>query len=469
MKIKPNSTFITEEFLLQTEVAKELYHNYAAKMPIIDYHNHLSAELIAKNEGFEDITQAWLAEDHYKWRAMRANGVQEKYITGNASSKEKFEKWASTVPYTIKNPLFHWTHLELQRYFGITKILQEDTANEIFEKSSEILKKTTPEQLLLKMNVEVVCTTDDPIDNLEWHQLIAKGDFKVKVLPTFRSDNIIQIEADGFLNYIEDLETVSTISINDLSDLVNVLQNRINYFEANGCKLSDYGLTGPLQFGDFTFEEANYSFKKKFKGGVLNEQEIGKYRSFILHRLAVMYHDKGWTQQYHLGPIRNNNSRLIKQFGADAGCDSIGDYSFVTELSNFFDSLDAEQKLTKTITYNLNPSENEIFATMMGNFNSGDTPGKMQWGSAWWFLDQKEGIEKQIGTLSNMGLLSRFIGMLTDSRSFLSFTRHEYFRRILCNVIGQDVVNGELPNDIVFLGSIVEDICYNNAKSYFKF
>ena len=467
--IKNDPDFINDDFLLQSETAKRLYHQFAAKMPIIDYHNHLSAELIAKNKGFKDITEAWLSEDHYKWRGMRANGVDEKFITGKASGKEKFLKWAETVPYTVKNPLFHWTHLELQRYFGITDILQSASAEEIYEETSSILQKTTPQQLLSKMKVEVVCTTDDPTDNLQYHQQIAEGNFETKVLPTFRSDNIINIEADNFLIYIEKLGNVANIEIKDLDSLLKAIQHRIDFFEKNGCRLSDFGLTGELIYQNYSETEVDEIIKKRLSKYTLNTEENAQYRSCLLEKLAILYHKKGWAQQYHLGPIRNNNSRLIEEFGWDAGCDSIGDYTFATQLSKFFDRLDSKNKLAKTIAYNLNPAYNEVFATMLGNFNTGEIPGKMQWGAAWWFLDQKDGIEKQLNTLSNIGLLSRFVGMLTDSRSFLSFPRHEYFRRILCNIIGNDVENGEIPNDLEFLGKMVEDICYNNAKEYFGF
>jgi len=467
--IKNDSGFMNDDFLLQNKTAKELYHNYAAKMPIIDYHNHLSAEKIAKEEGFADITEAWLAEDHYKWRGMRANGIDEKYITGNATAYEKFEKWAETVPYTLRNPLFHWTHLELKKYFGITDILQLSTCKDIYKKTASILQKTTAQQLLTQANVEVVCTTDDPTDDLKWHIQIAKGNFKTKVLPTFRADTIINIEDNGFIAYLQKLSNASGVEIIDLSSLLQALQQRVDFFASVGCRLSDFGLTGPLVFDDFTDEEVSVILKERIEGNTLNSTENKKYRSCLLYHLAVMYYEKDWAQQYHLGPIRNNNSRLIAEFGADAGCDSIGDYNFATQLSKFFDRLDSENKLAKTITYNLNPAHNEVFATMMGNFNTGGTPGKMQWGAAWWFLDQKDGMEKQLQILSNIGLLSRFVGMLTDSRSFLSFPRHEYFRRILCNAIGTDVENGEIPNDIAMLGKLVEDICYNNAVNYFKF
>ncbi|NJB83962.1 glucuronate isomerase [Wenyingzhuangia aestuarii] len=467
--IKNDSNFMNNDFLLENETAKILYHQYAAKMPVVDYHNHLSAEKIAKNKGFKDITEAWLSEDHYKWRGMRANGVDEKYITGNATSYEKFEKWAATVPYTVRNPLFHWTHLELKKYFGITDILQPSNCKEIYNQTSKVLQNTTPQDLLRKANVEIVCTTDDPTDDLKYHIQIAKGNFSTKVLPTFRADNIIHIEADSFVSYVNKLAKVADVDIKDLPSLLKAIQQRIDFFASVGCRLSDFGLTGSLVFNAFDEDEVSNIIHKKINGTELSIQENEQYRSCLLYHLAVMYHAKNWAQQYHLGPIRNNNSRLIKEFGADAGCDSIGDYNFATQLSKFFDRLDSENKLAKTITYNLNPAHNEVFATMMGNFNTGGTPGKMQWGSAWWFLDQKSGMKAQLDILSNIGLLSRFVGMLTDSRSFLSFPRHEYFRRILCNEIAKDVENGEIPKDMGLLGKMIEDICYNNAINYFNF
>ena len=450
--IEKNDDFMGDDFLLQTETAKILYHQYASKMPIVDYHNHLSAEKIAKDEGFKDITEVWLSEDHYKWRGMRANGIEEKYITGNADSYEKFEKWAETVPYTIRNPLFHWTHLELNKYFGITDLLQPSNSQAVYDKTSQILQHKTPQDLLRQANVEVVCTTDDPTDDLKYHFQIAEGDFSTKVLPTFRADNIIHIEATDFVDYIKTLSSVSGIDVIDLSSLKKALQQRVDFFDEVGCRLSDFGLTGPLVFDEFDEAMVDKVIQKRMKGEGLSVNENEQYRSCLLHNLSVLYAEKGWAQQFHLGPIRNNNSGLIASFGADAGCDSIGDYIFATQLSKFFDRLDSEHKLAKTIVYNQNPAHNEVFATMMGNFQTSEIPCKMQWGAAWWFLDQKDGIEKQLKILSNIGLLSRFIGMVTDSRSFLSFSRHEYFRRILCNEFGNDVENGEIPNDIQFLG-----------------
>lgn len=467
--IKKDVKFMDADFLLTSETAKTLYHQHAAKMPVVDYHNHLSAKKIASNKGFADITEAWLSEDHYKWRGMRANGVDEKYITGEATSYEKFEQWSATVPYTVRNPLFHWTHLELKKYFGITEILQPSNCESIYKETSKVLQNTTAQQLLQQANVEVICTTDDPTDDLKYHLQIAHGNFTTKVLPTFRADHIIHIEADGFVAYIDKLSKIAAIEVNDLDSLLIALQQRVDFFESVGCKLSDFGLTGSLVFQEFDETIVSKSITKRLNGEELSTEENYQYRSCLLYHLAVMYHSKGWAQQYHLGVIRDNNSRLIKEFGADAGCDSIGDYNYAEQLSKFLDRLDSENKLAKTITYNLNPSHNEVFATMMGNYNTGEAPGKMQWGAAWWFLDQKDGMQKQLQVLSNIGLLSRFVGMLTDSRSFLSFSRHEYFRRILCNEIAKDVENGEIPNDIQFLGKLIEDICYHNAVRYFGF
>ena len=467
MEFKSDKGFITEDFLLETTAAKRLYHEYAKHMPIIDYHNHLSPEKIAANLPVNNIADAWLAGDHYKWRAMRANGVEEKFISGNASNEEKFKKWAETVPYTVKNPLFHWTHLELKSYFKIDKILQPSTASEIYVSANEILSKTTPEDLFQAMKVEVVCTTDDPLDSLEHHQKISERAFKTKVLPTFRPDKLYFIEDQNFLNYIARLSETVNGEIKDLKSLLESIEKRVTFFHKNGCRISDFGL-GNLDVEDFTDNEVDYILKKRLQKKELLPIEIQKYRSCLLLALAKMYHKYDWVQQYHLGAIRDTNQRLKNLIGADAGCDSIGENVAATAMVKFFGTLDLEEKLAKTITYNLNPSQNEVFATMMGNY-AGDVPGKMQWGSAWWFLDQQDGMEKQITTLSNLGLLSRFIGMLTDSRSFLSFPRHEYFRRILCNVIGNDMEHGSVPNDPEFFGKLVQNICYYNAKNYFSF
>ncbi|WP_242203958.1 glucuronate isomerase [Aestuariivivens insulae] len=464
-----SNAFITDNFLLQSKEAEVLYHQYAKDMPIIDYHNHLSAKEIAEDKPIGNITKAWLAGDHYKWRAMRANGVEETFITGPASLDEKFLKWAETVPYTLRNPLFHWTQLELKRYFGIDAILQLDTAKEIYEKANAVLASKTPAQLLKDMNVELVCTTDDPSDTLEYHKQIAKGNFFTKVLPTFRPDELFFIGQSRYVSYLKKLEACVAFSIDSLSDLLKAIDSRIAYFHDHGCRLSDYGIGDAIDFIEATEGEVTAVFDKFLKGVTLSNTEVNKYRSYLLLHLGKQYHKRNWVQQYHLGALRDNNSRLKEQVGADVGCDSIADYPWATAMSRLFNALDATDQLAKTVTYNLNPSQNEVFATMMGNFSEGGVPGKMQWGSGWWFLDQKDGIEKQLNTLSNMGLLSRFVGMLTDSRSFLSFPRHEYFRRILCNLIAEDINKRLVPNDMVFLGKMIQDICYNNAVNYFEF
>ena len=464
-----SKTFITKNFLLNSKEAEILYHEYAKEMPIIDYHNHLSARQIAENKPVENISKAWLDGDHYKWRGMRANGVDEAFITGSASLEERFEKWAETVPQTMRNPLFHWTHLELKRYFDIDEVLQPSNAAEIYKKANAILATKTPAQLLEHMKVEVVCTTDDPSDDLHYHKEIAKSDFYTKVYPTFRSDELFFIGEEKFLRYVQKLSSVVNFDITSYEDFIKAIDARILYFNENGCKISDFGVGEALVIEDFTVEEITVIFDKKLKGATLSTLEINKYRSSIFIHLAKQYHTYNWVQQYHLGPIRNNNTRLVEQVGLDAGCDSIGDFPMAEFMSKLFNTLNSTDQLAKTITYNLNPSQNEVFATMMGNFQTGGTPGKMQWGSGWWFLDQKDGMEKQLNTLSNMGLLSRFVGMLTDSRSFLSFPRHEYFRRILCNLIADDINKGLVPNDLPFLGKMVQDICYNNAVKYFNF
>ncbi|TXG37298.1 glucuronate isomerase [Seonamhaeicola maritimus] len=464
-----SKNFIADNFLLESKEAEMLYHDYAKTVPIIDYHNHLSAKEIAENKPIGNITKAWLSGDHYKWRGMRANGIEEYYISGDAPLEEKFEKWAETVPNTLRNPLFHWTQLELKRYFNIDTVLQPNNASEIYEEANSILENRTPAQLLEQMNVEVVCTTDDPTDDLKYHQQIAKANYFTKVYPTFRPDELFFIGEEKFNLYLEKLSACVNYSIDSYEVLLKAIDERIEFFHKNGCRLSDYGISGAFSFVGFNDDEITTIFEKNPKSEGLTELEIQKYRSSLLLHLGKKYHEKGWTQQYHLGVIRNNNERLKELVGADAGCDSIADYPIIEGLSKFLNALDRTDQLAKTITYNLNPAQNETFASMMGNFNTGGIPGKMQWGAAWWFLDQKDGIEKQLNVLSNMGLLSKFIGMLTDSRSFLSFPRHEYFRRILCNVIADDLNKRLVPNDTEFLGKMIQDICYNNAKNYFNF
>lgn len=460
-------TFITDHFLLNSEIAQILYHKYAKAMPIIDYHNHLSPQLIAENKPINNITDAWLKGDHYKWRGMRANGIHENFITGNASSEEKFNKWAETVPYTLRNPLFHWTQLELKRYFNIDEILQPSSAKQIYEQTNAILAHKTPAQLLEDMNVEIICTTDDPVDDLSHHLKIAAQNFFTKVLPTFRADNLFLIEEVNFRSYLLKLTKCTGFEIKSFQDLLRSIDQRIAFFNDKGCRLSDFGVGKPPVLVSCTLEEVTTIFSKFIAGNALSIDEVNKYKSAIFIHLGKKYHEYEWVQQYHLGAIRSNNSKLEALAGQDVGCDSIGDYQIAGFLSKLFDTLNSSDQLAKTIVYNLNPSQNEVVATMLGNFNA-DVPGKMQWGAGWWFLDQKDGMEKQLEALSNLGLLSRFVGMLTDSRSFLSFSRHEYFRRILCDLLGEDVKKGLIPNDIEFLGKMVQDICYTNAKNYLK-
>ncbi|HET9429946.1 MAG TPA: glucuronate isomerase [Chitinophagaceae bacterium] len=462
--------FLDDNFLLRTKSAELLYHGYAKDMPIIDYHCHLPQQQIAEDTQFENLTQAWLYGDHYKWRAMRTNGVHESFCTGNKSDWDKFQKWAETVPYTMRNPLYHWTHLELRRYFGVDTVLNTGTAKKIYQECSA--KLSMPEysvkNLLRKMNVSIVCTTDDPIDTLAFHQKIKQDGFEIPILPAFRPDNAMNVSsAMKFNDYLKKLESVTGIAISTFDDFLYALQNRHDFFASVGCSMSDHGLE-EIYAEDFTGSEIDSIFNKVRTGKELNDLEQRKFRSAMLIHFAEWDWEKGWVQQFHLGAMRNNNSRMMHTLGPDTGWDSIGDFSQGRALAKFLDKLDLNDRLAKTILYNLNPADNELMATMIGNFNDGSSAGKIQWGSSWWFLDQKDGITKQVNALSNMGLVSRFIGMLTDSRSFLSFPRHEYFRRIICNQFGEEIENGELPNDIDWIGRIVKDICYNNAKNYFN-
>jgi glucuronate isomerase len=462
--------FLDEDFLLETKTAQKLYHDFAKEMPIIDYHCHLPPDQIANDINFENLTQAWLYGDHYKWRAMRTNGIDESYCTGNKPDFEKFKKWAETVPYTLRNPLYHWTHLELRRYFRVEDILSATTAAAVYENCTAQLqtKEFSIRNLLRKMNVRVVCTTDDPVDSLEHHQKIKNDGFEIKILPAFRPDKAMQVEdAASFNNYLTKLEAVSNISIGTYSDYLKALKQRHDFFATMGCSVSDHGLE-QIYAEDYTNEEIDSIFTKVRSGKQLNAGEVLKFKSAALEIFAVWDWEKNWVQQYHLGALRNNNSRMMKLLGPDTGWDSIGDFSQGKAIAKFLDKLDRNNQLAKTILYNLNPADNELMATMIGNFNDGSTPGKVQWGSGWWFLDQKDGMIKQINALSNMGLLSRFVGMLTDSRSFLSFPRHEYFRRVLCNLFGSEIEKGELPEDIAWTGKVISDICYHNAAQYFN-
>ena len=463
--------FLNENFLLQNETARQLYHDFAKEMPIIDYHCHLPPDQIAANKKFKNLTEIWLYGDHYKWRAMRANGVDEQYCTGDADDFDKFEKYAETVPFTLRNPLYHWTHLELRRYFGIYDLLNAKSARKIYDQCNEQLATDdmSCRNILLKMNVKVVCTTDDPADSLEHHTRLKKDGYEVAILPTFRADKSMAVEDPHAYNtYLAKLEKASNLSISKYHDLLEALLKRHDFFAEAGCRLSDHGLEN-FYAEDYTESEITSYFEQVRNGKNLNPSEIAKLKSAILHELAVMDHARGWTQQFHIGALRNNNRRMMEQLGPDTGFDSIGDFSIGRPMSRFFDKLDATDQLAKTIIYNLNPRDNYLVGTMIGNFNDGSVAGKMQFGSGWWFLDQKEGMEMQMNALSNLGLLSRFVGMLTDSRSFLSYPRHEYFRRILCNLLGTDVENGELPADMELLGQTVQNICYHNAQQFFSF
>jgi glucuronate isomerase len=458
---------------LQTETAQQLYHEHAKKQPIIDYHCHLVPQMIAENRQFDNLGQIWLEGDHYKWRAMRTNGIHERYITGKETTDwEKFEKWAETVPYTMRNPLYHWTHLELRTAFGVHKILKPETAKEIYDECTALLR--TPEfsarGLMKRYHVEVVCTTDDPVDSLEYHQRLKKEGFEVKVLPTWRPDKAMAVEIPSdYRTYIEKLATISGISIHTFDNLLEALQVRHDFFASAGCKLSDHGIE-EFYAEDYTLSEIRTIFNKVYDGTVLTPEEILKFKSCMLFEFAQMDWEKGWTQQFHYGALRNNNTRMFNQLGPDTGYDSIGDWNTAKSMSKLLNRLALEDKLTKTILYNLNPRDNDMIATMIGNFQDGSVAGKIQFGSGWWFLDQRFGMEAQMNSLSVLGLLSRFVGMLTDSRSFLSYPRHEYFRRILCNLIGNDVEQGLLPaSELPFLGQLVEDVSYNNAKQYFEF
>jgi glucuronate isomerase len=463
--------FLTEDFLLQTQTARALYHDFAENMPIFDFHCHLPVAEIAADKTFENLTDIWLRGDHYKWRAMRANGIAERLITGDAGDVEKFQAWAATVPKTLRNPLYHWTHLELKRYFGIAgKLLDPETANDIYDTCTRMLQ--TPDfstrSILQRMNVRVVCTTDDPTDTLEHHlKLKAERGFAVKVLPTFRPDKSLGVESPrDFNQWVGRLEASAGLAVKSYDSFLEAIRRRHDVFHQAGCRLSDHGIEHPFA-QSFTLKDVRNIFAKTRQGRKPTPAESLKYKSAVTLELARMDAEKGWTQQFHFGALRNINSKAMATLGPDTGYDTIGDFELARALSRFLDGLERDGRLAKTILYVMNPRDNEIVATAIGCFQDGSLPGKMQFGSAWWFNDQKDGIERQIDTLSNMGLLSRFVGMLTDSRSFLSYPRHEYFRRVLCNLLGNDVENGELPDDMDLLGGMVKDICFGNAAAYF--
>ncbi len=468
------TAFITENFLLQNDRAVELYHRFARDLPIIDYHCHLPPADVAEDRRFENLAQIWLYGDHYKWRAMRAAGVPERFCTGDAPDREKFQKWAETVPLTLRNPLYHWTHLELNRPLGVgDRLLGPDTAEGIWQECNAKLARPefSARGIMRQMNVVLVCTTDDPLDTLAHHRAVAADrSFPIRVLPTFRPDKAMAIESPPALNaWVDRLADVSRIDVKDDFDrYLDALRQRHDYFHSVGCRLSDHGLD--TFYGDqCTPSEAAAAFRRIRRGQELSAEERVKFKSALLYELAAMNAASGWVQQFHFGALRNNNTRMFQALGPDTGYDSIDDCQVARPMGRFFDRLDREQRLAKTIVYNLNPTHNEVVATMLGNFQDGTMPGKMQYGSAWWFLDQKDGMERQLATLSNQGLLSRFVGMLTDSRSFLSYTRHEYFRRILCNMLGAEMKQGLLPDAIELIGPMVCDICYGNAAAYFGF
>ncbi|WP_018479470.1 glucuronate isomerase [Pontibacter roseus] len=471
-KKRAGAGFLDEDFLLQTETARELYHTYAKGLPIIDYHCHLSPEQIARNDNFQNMTQIWLAGDHYKWRALRTLGIDERCITGNASDKEKFMKWAEAMPYTMRNPLYHWAHMELKNPFGVTELLSGANAQQVYTHCNDLLQQLefTPQGLLRHFKVEMVGTTDDPVDNLEFHQHLAAAQTKTQVLPSFRPDKVLQLSGgEGFRNYIQQLAEASQVNITSIDTLLEALQQRVDYFHANGCRLSDHGLSQlPSK------RRLSGKLEQAFAAVLAGDDETAadhqeEFSRYILLELCKMYSEKGWVQQFHVGALRNTNSRMLQVNGPDTGYDSIGDFSQAAPMAAFFDDLEREGQLAKTIIYNLNPADNAAFATLIGNFQQSGIKGKMQFGSGWWFLDQLDGMKAQMDALSNMGLISCFIGMLTDSRSFLSYSRHEYFRRLLCNIFGNDVEQGLLPADLPWIGKLVQDICYYNARNYFPF
>lgn len=464
--------FMDKNFLLSNQTAIDLYHNYAKDMPIIDYHCHIDPKEIYENKKFNNITEAWLYGDHYKWRAMRSNGIDEKYITGDGSDYDKFLAWSKTIPMSIGNPLYHWTHLELQRYFGIYEPLDEDTAPMIWKKANELLSGEgfKVRDLIINSNVETICTTDDPIDTLEYHiRLKEDKSFNVNVLPTLRPDKGIEINLDGFVSWVKNLEQVSEITINNYDEFLQALDSRIRLFDSVGCRIADHGIDGVVVYADASKEEAASIFAKALDGKTISLDEEKKYKTYTLRHVFKLYHELGWTMQLHIAALRSNNTKMLEKIGPNTGFDSINDESIAYPLSRLLDSVDRENSLPKTILYTLNPKDNYVLGSMIGNFQGNGIPGKMQFGAAWWFNDNKDGMIEQMKALANLGLLGRFVGMLTDSRSFLSYTRHEYFRRIACNLIGEWVENGEVPKNDKLLKRIVQGISHDNAKEYFGF
>ncbi|MDG5787870.1 glucuronate isomerase [Evansella sp. AB-P1] len=464
-------TFIHDDFVLNSKAAKKLYHDYAEKMPINDFHCHLSPQELAEDKNFENLFQIWLKGDHYKWRAMRALGVDEKYITGDASDYEKFKAWAKCVPETIGNPLYHWTHMELKRYFGLDVLLSEETCDEVWEHCNKMLQagELSTQKIAEKFNVNYICTTDDPTDNLEYHvQIKENDDFKTKVLPAFRPDKSLEVQRPEFADYVSKLADAADMEIKSYDQLQKAIEKRAQFFHEMGCRLSDHGIK-TLPFVTCTEEEAAAIFEKGLAGETITPEEEEKYKTHTLLFLGRLYRSLDWVMQLHIGAIRNNNVRRFNELGPDTGFDSIHDFDLAESLNGFFNELDSTNELPKSIIYNLNQVHNHVIATAIGNFQSSETRGKIQFGSGWWFNDQKEGMLSQLKDLANHGILSTFVGMLTDSRSFLSYPRHEYFRRILCDLVGEWVEKGEAPEDYELLGKMIEDICYNNSENYFKF
>ncbi|GAB3553422.1 glucuronate isomerase [Spirosoma fluminis] len=466
----PSATgsFLDENFILESETARYLYFEFVEKLPIVDYHNHLPPDEVAQDKRYADMTDLWLKGDHYKWRDLRANGIPERLITGDATNREKFDAWAQTVPYTMRNPLYHWTHMELKRPFGITQPLNETSSQSIYDQCNEQLQSQwTARTLLQYHNVRVVCTTDEPTDDLRYHRQFTAEGTALRMLPTFRPDALLPVATSQWRGRVEQLTTISGVAITDLDSFVEALQQRVQFFHETGCRAADHGLSQMPAVAERTVE-LDTTFNKLLHGQlVADPAQLDQLTGYVLLELSRMYHQRGWVQQFHIGALRQVNSRLTRQLGINVGVDSMGDLRQANRLAQFLDALDKTDQLTKTVLYNLNPADNDVFATMTGNFQDGSVPGKIQWGSAWWFLDQKDGMENQLNILSNMGLLSRFIGMVTDSRSFLSFSRHEYFRRILCNLIGKDIEKGLLPKDLNWLGQLAANIAYHNVINYF--
>jgi glucuronate isomerase len=463
-------SFLSDNFILETKTARRLYFDYAADLPIIDYHSHLPAKNIAQDRTFRSISEIWLEDDHYKWRAMRANGVDERYCSGQAGDHEKFLKWAETVPYTLRNPLYHWTHMELKNPFGIRRLLNPESAEEIYrEVNAQLREKFSVRNLLRHFKAEVVCTCDEPLDSLEWHAALEREGFPIRVLPSFRPDVALLVERpDVFEPFLRDLAALTNTDIRDFETFIGALKKRHDHFAARGCRLSDHGWERVCA-DDYAAGELKSIFAKLLGHQPLTPEETGKYKSAVQYELAVMDHEKGWAQMFHIGSIRNINSLKFRELGRNTGYDTMGDAELARDLTRLLDRLERNGRLAKTILFNINPKDSAAFAAVIGSFQDGRTPGKMQWGPAWWFLDNKDGIEEHLNLLSNQGLLARFVGMVTDSRSFLSFSRHEYFRRILCNLLGGEVENGLLPRDFTLLGKIVQDVCYRNAKNYLSF